>query len=270
MTCRYPSEDSKHVFYDYPFARQTWALANLPSAVWNSWPGGLEEWLLLIRQGLDHDEFNMFVVVCWMMWKHRNALVMENKSSTPLEVVNSARSFLMDFQKCIVRTTHPGQPSEMAWSPPKQGLIKINFDASISKNLGGVGIGVVARDHERRILDWRTATVLGITAPEHDEAITARTAVEFANQMDWRSCVIEGDCLQAIQKIRATKEDSSSTGAIISDIHVFTTDFVSVLYSHVKRSTNRAAHCLAQVAFSLQEEGVLPSQFVIFLGWIPI
>ncbi|KAL0388996.1 UNVERIFIED_CONTAM: hypothetical protein Scaly_0256700 [Sesamum calycinum] len=80
------------------------------------------------------------------------------------------------------------------------------------------GIGVVARDHERRILDWRIATVLGITNPEHGGAIAARMAAEFANQMDWRSCVME--------------------------------DFVSVLYSHVKRLANRAAHCLVQATFS--------------------
>ncbi|KAL0419133.1 UNVERIFIED_CONTAM: hypothetical protein Sradi_1326800 [Sesamum radiatum] len=46
--------------------------------------------------GLDHDKFNMFVVVCWMMWKRRNALVMENKSSTPLEALELWRGIMKD------------------------------------------------------------------------------------------------------------------------------------------------------------------------------
>ncbi|KAL0408314.1 UNVERIFIED_CONTAM: putative ribonuclease H protein [Sesamum radiatum] len=165
MTCGHPSKDAKHVFYDCSFARQIWALANIPSAAWNQWPGSLEDWFLLIRQSLDHAEFNMFVVVCWWMWKRRNALVMENKNSTPLE-----------------------------------------------------------------ILGWHTATILGVTDPEHGEVIAARTAVEFANQMGWRSCVIEGDCLQVIQNVNAVKKDSSPIGSIISDIHILSTTFDSVVY----------------------------------------
>ncbi len=35
----------------------------------------------------------------------------------------------------------------LLWQPPLRGLVKVNWDASIHKDMGCVGFGCVARDH---------------------------------------------------------------------------------------------------------------------------
>ncbi|KAK4394097.1 hypothetical protein Sango_1880500 [Sesamum angolense] len=184
--------------------------------------------------------------------QNRNKRVMENRHSLPMEVVASARSFLQDFQNCIVRTNPPGRFSAPTWSPPKLGTIKINFDTSVAKELGGAGLGVIARDHEGNCVAWRTNTLLGATDPEHCEALAARLAVDFGIEQGWRNCLIEGDCILVIQKLLMAKEDASAVGPIISDILCLSHFFDSLSYAHVKRTANSAAHYLAKAAFTIQ------------------
>ncbi|KAK4404352.1 putative ribonuclease H protein [Sesamum angolense] len=185
----------------------------------------------------------------------RNKRVMENKQSSPMEVVASARSFLKDFQNCIVRKNPPNRFSAPTWSPPKSGTIKINFDASVAKEWGGIGLGVIARDHEGNCVAWRTKTLLGATDPEHCEALAARLVVDLGIEQGWCNCLIEGDCILVIQKLLVAKEDASAIGPIISDILHLSHFFDSLSYAHVKRTANSAAHYLAKAAFTIQAGG---------------
>ncbi|KAL0401095.1 UNVERIFIED_CONTAM: hypothetical protein Slati_4139400 [Sesamum latifolium] len=132
MTCGNLTEDSKHALLECPFARQTWALADIPWSVISQWRTNVEDW---------------------------EQTVMDNSHSSPIEVVASARSFLQDFHNCTSRTNLPGQSSATVWSPPKEGLIKINFDAAVGNESCEAGLGVIARDHEGKCIAWRTDTL---------------------------------------------------------------------------------------------------------------
>ncbi|KAL0401094.1 UNVERIFIED_CONTAM: hypothetical protein Slati_4139300 [Sesamum latifolium] len=195
MTCGNLTEDSKHALLECPFARQTWALADIPWSVISQWRTNVEDWVFHARKGLEHDEFNFFAVLCWMLWQRRNKRVMDNSHSSPIEVVASARSFLQDFHNCTSRTNLPGQSSATVWSPPKEGLIKINFDAAVGNESCEAGLGVIARDHEGKCIAWRTDTLVGVMDPEHGEALAARLALDLGIEQGWRNCLIEGKFL---------------------------------------------------------------------------
>ncbi|KAL0312576.1 UNVERIFIED_CONTAM: hypothetical protein Sradi_5656900 [Sesamum radiatum] len=108
-SCGAPLENSKHVFLDCSFARQTWALADIPNSVISQWEQDMEGWIVKVRDELDHEKFNFFLVLCWKLWNRRNKLVMENRTTSPLDTVLLARSFLHDFMNCIVISNKPGQ-----------------------------------------------------------------------------------------------------------------------------------------------------------------
>ncbi|KAL0289256.1 UNVERIFIED_CONTAM: hypothetical protein Sangu_2621700 [Sesamum angustifolium] len=139
------------------------------------------------------------------------------------------------------------------------GTIKINFDASIAKESGGTGLGVIARDHEGNCVAWRTETLLGATDPEQCEALAARLAVDLGIEQGWCNCLIEGDCILVIQKLLVAKEDASAIGPIISDILRLSHFFDSLSYAHVKRTANSASHYLAKAAFTIQAGGDPPA-----------
>ncbi|KAK4397503.1 putative mitochondrial protein [Sesamum angolense] len=49
-SCGAPLENSKHVFLDYSFTRQTWALANIPCSVISRREGDMEGWIVNVRK----------------------------------------------------------------------------------------------------------------------------------------------------------------------------------------------------------------------------
>ncbi|KAL0361053.1 UNVERIFIED_CONTAM: hypothetical protein Sradi_3789800 [Sesamum radiatum] len=95
--------------------------------------------------------------------------------------------------------------------------------------------------------------------PEHGEALAACLALDLGIEQGWRNCLIEGDCLVVIQKLLMVQEDASAVGPIIKDILRLSSFFDTVSYTHVKRSANSAAHCLAKAAFSIQAGGIPPA-----------
>ncbi|KAL0288354.1 UNVERIFIED_CONTAM: hypothetical protein Scaly_2733000 [Sesamum calycinum] len=102
VTCGAYSEDIEHVFLECSYARQSWALAYLPWNIINHWGGSLMEWIENVRKGLDQSDFNLFAVIWWMFLNRRNKLVMEQRRESPLDTILSTKSFLHEFDSCII------------------------------------------------------------------------------------------------------------------------------------------------------------------------
>ncbi|KAL0439175.1 UNVERIFIED_CONTAM: hypothetical protein Slati_2400500 [Sesamum latifolium] len=117
-----------------------------PLAMISNWSEGVEEWVRHVREGLEHDHFNMFIMLNWSLWERRNKLVMENADCQPDECVAYAEKLVLGFSN-VVTTKHPCNPSPSRWTIPKQDEIKINFDVLVSNKKNGVGVGVIAQDH---------------------------------------------------------------------------------------------------------------------------
>ncbi|KAL0423119.1 UNVERIFIED_CONTAM: hypothetical protein Sradi_0846700 [Sesamum radiatum] len=201
LTCGVDTETSKHVFLECSYARQVWALSNLPWKVINSWQGDVTIWLKQVRKSLDDAQFNWFAILCWRLWGRRNGLVMENKRYNPFYCITYASSLLSDFLNSVV--VKPSVlPSRNVWQPPDRESIKINFDAAVFDKGNRVGLGVIARDWKGTCLAWRTMIISNICSPEHGEALAARLAIEVRCHGRWTYCIIEGDCLQVVNNLR--------------------------------------------------------------------
>ncbi|KAL0404160.1 UNVERIFIED_CONTAM: putative ribonuclease H protein [Sesamum radiatum] len=160
-SCGAPLENSKHVFLDCSFARQTWALADIPNSVISQWEQDMEGWIV---KG-----------PCWQM-------------------------------------------CGMAF-----------FDS------------------------------LGVTNPEHGEALAALLAIDLCHQQSWNSCIIEGDCIQVIQNLKTPTVDSSVIAPIIFDGRSIARKVPNILFCYVKRTANQAAHALAKAALSPQVDNYPPT-----------
>ncbi|KAK4421820.1 hypothetical protein Salat_2132600 [Sesamum alatum] len=141
--------------------------------------GGMDRY---VRQNLEHEDFNIFRVICRMMRNRTNKLVMKNQMSKPLHIVLSARSFFKDFQKCVAPVRHLGQ-----------------------------GVGILARDSRGQHVAWCSNTYVYVTN-QHAEALAACFAVDVCCQWNGRSCYIEGD-----NKLQMHSMDTSVVGPIIRE-----------------------------------------------------
>lgn len=158
--CQTGEETFIHLFKDCAFARLYWAVLPLPSHVIHSDLLNLSNWVLQVKQQVSRDEFNFFVASCWSKWSNRNKIVHEEKGYDAMESVQFVQRYLIKYREARHQFNSPRSPeSEQRWCPPRDGVIKINYDASIRHSTTGASIGVVARDHTGRIVAWKKLVV---------------------------------------------------------------------------------------------------------------
>ncbi|KAK4438705.1 hypothetical protein Salat_0205000 [Sesamum alatum] len=95
--CFVEEEDSKHSMLDYDFARQTWALSNLPWNVVSVWGDCAESWVHYLHRNLEAWEYRFALMVAWRLCYCRNKCLMEESRSSPGEVVTTCTSYLLSF-----------------------------------------------------------------------------------------------------------------------------------------------------------------------------
>jgi ribonuclease HI len=78
------------------------------------------------------------------------------------------------------------------------------------------------------------------------EALALRKAVLFAKEEGFDSLIIASDCLSVVQRVNDLVTDRSDLGAVIEDIKLLASSFLSCSFTHVYRNANVAAHSLAR------------------------
>ncbi|KAL0434674.1 UNVERIFIED_CONTAM: hypothetical protein Sradi_0175300 [Sesamum radiatum] len=97
VLCGSDEESAIHVLLRCSFARQVWALSNLP---WSCIHRDAEvncEWVWQTYSAVGKRMGDQFLMVCWALWKHRNGVVMERISQTPLQVVRGELRFQTEY-----------------------------------------------------------------------------------------------------------------------------------------------------------------------------
>jgi hypothetical protein len=95
------------------------------------------------------DRLAMVAHRIWLRW---NSLVFEDKFIHPNTVFSKAASACEEFYRCNLSKSHitlvegRAQTPVRPWQPPPQGMVKINWDASLNKKSGCIGFGCVACD----------------------------------------------------------------------------------------------------------------------------
>jgi ribonuclease HI len=134
------------------------------------------------------------------------------------------------------------------WSPPPEGRLLINVDAAIFSKSDRSGYGVVIRNHQGIMMAACRGFVDHVQCSEIAEAIAIRQTLYLAENVRAQYFQVASDCLSVIKKLQQQGLDRSLTGAIVHDIKLRATKFVSCTFKHVYRSCNEAAHVLAKTA----------------------
>lgn len=91
----------------------------------------------------------LMVVIMWNIWFRRNQLRVSNKDHPMSQVIPTSQQSLTDYQQAsniqrAQKVTPP--PTQVAWHPPPDGCLKINFDGATFSDINKAGLGVVIRD----------------------------------------------------------------------------------------------------------------------------
>ena len=76
-------------------------------------------------------------------------------------------------------------------------------------------------------------------------------AITLACDLGFRKAILEGDSLSLIKALKSTDDSLSPTGLLVDDVKWVASSFERLVYSHVKRNSNRVAHNLAKNALHI-------------------
>ncbi|KAK6162987.1 hypothetical protein DH2020_002828 [Rehmannia glutinosa] len=244
--CDHGEESAIHRVIECDFARQCWALSNIPYSAWNHKQSDVEMWLRNLHHNLDHNLWRLAMIILWSMWYQRNLKNIGEPISYPLEVVQFSCNYLQAIDtQCFKQVYQPHITTNQEWQPPSPNSVKINFDATVSASKCCGGLGIVARDHNGLSLGWRRRVIHGRIHPTTAEALAARDDVYFAKENGWRNIVVEGDCLAVITGISEPDDNFSVESPIYQDIRSLLGDFQSYSLRYARRNANSVAHRIA-------------------------
>ncbi|KAF5442612.1 hypothetical protein F2P56_035252 [Juglans regia] len=130
----------------------------------------------------------------------------------------------------------------------------MNWDASVDKYRGRVGIGVIIRDHKGLMIAALRMSRPLYPDPTLAEACWAYEATKFGLQLGLSKVVLEGDSQQIVSALLTKDKNEFQTDMVTQE----TQKLLSSLYEvwsvkHVFRKANRVAHVLARKALFSSE-----------------
>ncbi|XP_042954639.1 uncharacterized protein LOC122291053 [Carya illinoinensis] len=177
----------------------------------------------------------------------------------PKKVMQQAQQFLTDFQDIQViqqAFKDSSTSSNLIWIPPPAGVYKVNWDAAIKEEASKVGIGIVIRDFEGRVVASRSLQKFMFTDAFTAETQGALQAVCFAKDIGLRRIILQGDALNVVKSLKTDSSESHYSGVLLWDAKHILNQFDYWDVVHVKRQVNVAAHVLAKYGLSSDEDEV--------------
>lgn len=120
------------------------------------------------------------------------------------------------------------------------------MDAAIFPASGLFSVAGIARDSNGLVLEAFSKCSSGRIAPELAEAIGVKEALSWIKDRQWKSVLIETDCILIVQSLRSATPLNSYFGSVITDCLNIWSQVPTVDIVFVKRSTNKAVHSLAR------------------------
>jgi hypothetical protein len=208
-----------------------------------------KSWLFDFLSDSTDLETTVLAVTFWHIWESRNEV--RNNHAQPNPYRTAAKSIA--YVDLIVQHCFKPEPDKRRetlaprkWSPPPPDRVLVNVDAALFEDIQRMASGVVIRDHLGHCLLAASEPLLGFTSPEVAEALALRRAVALACDRGFDKVTFASDCLSLIQRVNSSAQDRSQVGSVVADIKFQAKTISSVIFIHVHRSINDAAHVLAR------------------------
>ncbi|XP_043817796.1 uncharacterized protein LOC110626663 [Manihot esculenta] len=230
-----------------PFARSCWLSSPL------GWPAfsaaSLREWFSLAFLTASAENASLILMICWALWHNRN---------------NQWRG------ACSDSTSYTNVVSALTvWSPPPQGWIKVNIDASLNSQRSSLGFGCVVRNANDRFIAAKAGCFCSQMEVKCAEAVAFREALSWIKECGWDQVLFESDAQVLIVSINnASLDDLSPFGLLIQDCKLLLSSYEEARCAFIHRSANDVAHVLTTSTHSESGQGVLvhvPPSYIVSL-----
>ena len=208
--------------------------------------GSFSDLVSVVRQY--EEDIELFIVIAWFIWCRRNKCHFKEQCLPPKKIVDAAESVLKEFQDKPKTMTVRLQPQPQRWSPPESGIYKENYDGAYFAEEEAAGIGVVVRNELGQVMVSLAEKFAMPQMVEILEAMAARRAMIFMEELGLRRAIFEGDSETVVKALTGDCPNRSSIWHIVKDCKSLMGCFQTCSFCHVRRQSNGVAHALARRA----------------------
>ncbi|KAF5447865.1 hypothetical protein F2P56_033383 [Juglans regia] len=229
--CKLESESVLHALWSCPSVQDVWAACSRSLQKMKVSFTSFKEVVEHVLSNFNEEDAEELACTAYKVWRKRNTLVFEEKFEDPLRVVLSASHLSKEFKEA-------------------------NWDASVDRLSSRVGVGVVVRNWEGRVIAILRAPRKLFPNAKLAESVAALRAVLFCKNLGITRLLLEGDTLSVVKDLNSETLDWRSTGLIIQDIKEELKSLSLESVHFISRLSNCIAHCLAKDALKLSEESI--------------
>jgi hypothetical protein len=197
--CRGADKDVWHVLFDCEESKQCWTVAGLQNIISSRLEQfhEVKEVIFYICSKETKEVAERVALVIWLLWNNRNQWLWNHEKRNATQIGVQAIHMWnewFELQKCSIRTPENEQvQQQMRWTPPRQGWIKCNVDASIHCEGRITSGGWCFRNDIRQFLRagtyWKNVTYSVLEA----EALVLLEAMQVASTMNLEYTTFESD-----------------------------------------------------------------------------
>ncbi|XP_057997941.1 uncharacterized protein LOC110671428 [Hevea brasiliensis] len=190
----------------------------------------LQRWQSLVSFS-QANESNLIILaslLCWQIWKARNAAIFYNIPPNPMRSIIKAQNAFEELLSSSVQQNHAWKHVSSAWLAPVSGLLKINVDASFDPASSLAGCGIMVCDSEGTLIDGSAVSFYS-WSPLAAKGFALREALRFASSRGFLDASIETDSLKLSQFIMLPLVPiPRELEAIIHDIRSLLSSYLSI------------------------------------------
>ncbi|XP_057452977.1 uncharacterized protein LOC130744833 [Lotus japonicus] len=241
--CETEVETCGHLFLKCPAVERVWFASDL--AIRTESFSSVHALMVAVLEEDDVDFIAAVQQLMYVTWEARNSMVFNGRKLDVGDVLR--RSSMLkpwDDGIHIPQSLTASRPAN--WKRPEEGIVKINFDASVKNEIGG--LGMVARGTHGAILGAAALYPVSVISPLLGEACGFRWALKLATEFGFRSVCFETDYLQLFEWWKKGSIGLSYLDTIVRECRLFTSAFSYFQFTFVRRSGNLVADFLARNA----------------------
>ncbi|KHN31016.1 hypothetical protein glysoja_020314, partial [Glycine soja] len=134
--------------------------------------------------------------------------------------------------------------------PPPYDFVKCNTDASIFQDQSKFGLATSVQDTDGTFISVMSSWFSGIPSPLEAEARSLQLALDWQSSQKQNNLILETDCKQIINCIKAKKFQNNEVGDILRNCVEKISTFQNCIVQFVTQQANQVVHSLARASRS--------------------
>ena len=248
-------ESSGHILWGCKVTKETWSETSFKLDRLDRPPKDFLNvvWLLMASSG--EKDWEKFAVTAWLLWNNRNSVRFGGKCKNGKTFEGEARNYVEDFRAACLTECQKAQPAPRVkhWTPPPQGMYKVNVDVVVFMEQRCCGIGVVIRNDKGQMMGALCKKVVVPWGALKAEAKAAKTSILLAWDLGLNDIVVEGDSQLVMFALKGFVNPASVIQKVVEGSQWCLSHFKTWRVEHIKRNNYGAAYLLARNALYVDD-----------------